>query len=198
MLNVGLFSQADERWGRVNLGTGGGHTLASAGCLVTAVAGMLADTFEVMTDPGRLNRWLCRNGGFVYGNLFVFDSLRQLGIASAVVDCELTPAPIDEVAVMLDAGGAVLAEVDFYPGGTVQRHWVRILRVVTDDCEMHDPWLPPGSGMYSLMARYGHYSWPGPARALFRLAFYQLAKEGAVEFADGAVHDAVQESVCVR
>lgn len=179
------FGQRDEHWGDVPLGTGGGQTLASAGCLVTALSGALAD-MGVDTDPGRLNRQLCREGGFSGGNLLVFSrpaTLYQLSVA--IVDCYSIPAPLTSIANALEARSEVLVLVDFKPGGGVNQHWVRLLDPVESggevvDFRIHDPWL---SGDYNdartwLMARYGHYSWDSPDRAIFRLAIYAREEAG--------------------
>ena len=172
MRSNSAFGQRDPRWSDVPLGTYGGHTLGTAGCLVSVAAGMLVDVVEEEIDPGRLNRWLCRAGGFVNGNLVSFGALEAFGLSGVVIDCYSWAAPMDEVAVVLGECGGVLALVDFIPGGSVNQHWVRILRLDGDDAWMHDPWLPPGVGPYWMMPRYGHYMWDGPARTIFRLAMY--------------------------
>ncbi len=171
-----LFHQDNVRWGDTPLGLSGGCTLGSAGCLCTVAAGMLAAVFGVDTDPGRLNRWLCRNGGFTGGNRLNFGALEKFGLDGTVIDCSRVPAPMDIVIDTLQIGGGVLAKVDFLPGGHLNEHWVRILECSEEDCLIHDPWLPESAGAYFLMARYAHPSWDNPARAIFRLAIY-LADE---------------------
>jgi hypothetical protein len=166
-----VFSQRDPRWADVRLG----HsytTLGGYGCLVCAVASALVD-FGLDTDPARLNRWLARNGGFTGGNLFVFGAVEGLGMAlERLVDCARRPAPVGELAEALEDGAAVVAKVDFHPGGGVNEHWVRVLRFTADDALIVDPWLPPGAGLTWLMPRYAPPGWEGPARAIFRAAVY--------------------------
>ena len=172
-----MFSQNDDRWRDVALGVGGYQTIGSAGCLLCVSASMLKH-FGVDTDPGRLNRWLCRNNGYVGGNRIVFSALVRCADASgvhisvSVIDCMRIPAPMDLVEDTLSADGVVLAKVDFAPGGSIQQHWVQITDVEDDDCLVFDPWLPFG-GPYYLMARYAHYTWDDPERTLFRLALFE-------------------------
>jgi hypothetical protein len=168
-----FFSQRDPRWADVKLGTSGA-TIGGMGCLDTSAASIL-DGFGVQTDPGRLNRWLARNDGFIQGSLFVFAAIEALGVQlEAVIDCSRQPAPMDLVAQALDLGQGVVALVDFRPGGSVNQHWVRILAydAEEEDCRIVDPWMPPGYELYWLMARYAVPAWDDPARAIFRLAMY--------------------------
>lgn len=161
-----MYAQRDPRFSSVPLGTSGGATIGSRGCLITAAARMHS------LDPGTFNRWMCRNGGFVSGNHAVFTKLgEKSGLSCEVVDCSHIAAPMDKVQKVLDSDGYVLAKIDFYPGGGVQEHWVGILKLTGDDALIHDPWLENG-GPYWLMPRYGHYTWNGPGRAIFRLALY--------------------------
>lgn len=169
------FSQRDPRWADIPLGASR-VKIADYGCLITAASSMLVD-FGIDTDPGRLNRWLSRNNGYVDSNLFVFGSLNALVGASLVnvIDCATTPAPIDAIRSTLDQGGAVLALVDFVPGGSVNQHWVRVWAISDDDAFIMDPWLPPGFEDYWLMPRYALAGWSGPERAFFRFALYDRA-----------------------
>lgn len=166
-----MFSQRNELWSPIPLGTYGGHTVGSAGCLMTCCADILTEC-GVDTDPGRLNRYLARNGGYIRGNLLVFSAICGLADLSVeVIDCARQAAPVDRVRETLAGNGFVIAKVDFHPGGAVQQHWVRILEINEEDAIITDPWLTTPR-RYSMMARYGRYDWPGPARAIFRLAFY--------------------------
>lgn len=166
------FSQHNPRWADRRVGTGR-LTLDRTGCLVCAATGVLTEA-DVDTNPGRLNRWLGRHGGFASGNLFVFSAIEPLGVVlDAVVDCSRVPAPMGRVEETLGAGGWVLAKVDFSPWTpVVNQHWVEVLEATDTDCAIADPWLPPGSEEIALMARYARASWPGPARAILRLALY--------------------------
>lgn len=165
------FSQLKEKWAPIPLGLYGGHTIGSAGCLLTCGASILRDC-GIDTDPGRLNRWLCQNGGYIKGNLIVFSAFGELaGLQAHVVDCEKAPAPVSTIQSVLDSGGFVIAKVDFTPGGTIQQHWVRVREIDDEDAKIMDPWLEDDQE-YWMMPRYGLPGWPGPWRAIFRVAMY--------------------------
>lgn len=172
------FSQLHPKWKGIPLGVAGGQTIGSSGCLVTVGASMLFD-FGFDTDPGRLNRWLCRHGGFTGGNRVIFEALEPLGAELVgLVDCARSPAPVDKLAEALEAGQAVVAKVDFYPGGGVQQHWVRVVSITEDDAMVMDPWLPASTDCcYWMMARYGHHTWEGTARAIYRAVIYAQKPE---------------------
>ena len=56
------FWQGDPRWGGCAVGTG--RSMACIGCGVTSISMVLA-YFGKNIDPGSLNQWLIRNGGYV-------------------------------------------------------------------------------------------------------------------------------------
>lgn len=141
---------------------------------------MLEDVADRDMDPGRLNRHLCRSGGYVSGNLMSFGALEAFGLSGVVVDCYDRPAPIDRVEAVLAARGGVLALVDFVPGGSVNQHWVRVLRLVDGDAWLCDPWLPAGTGGYWMMPKYAHHTWADVGRSIFRLAMYVPMVDGNV------------------
>lgn len=178
------FSMEDARWGDLGLGVAGGLTVSQAGCLLCGMAGVL-DSFEVDTDPGRLNRWLSRNNGFTGGNLLVFNAVERLADVRLVkvIDCWSGPAPMEEVEEHVALGRAVLALVDMRPGGSVQQHWVWLLREEGDDWLVMDPWLEPGEEFYYLLARYAAPTWDDVARSVFRLAVYEQAAPALEESA---------------
>ena len=45
------FSQRDNRWSNIELGTGHGYTLGNYGCVLTSVASLLVNCFGKDTDP---------------------------------------------------------------------------------------------------------------------------------------------------
>jgi len=62
LIDVPLFRQGDPRWSRDLLGPTPA-TLGAEGCAVASAAMVLA-SYGIDTDPGRLNRFLQKNGGF--------------------------------------------------------------------------------------------------------------------------------------
>jgi hypothetical protein len=169
------FSQHHPSYADRRVGTGY-QTIEQIGCLLCSATDMLVAS-GVTTNPGHLNRWLARNGGFVSSNLFVFGAVEPLGVRlEAVIDCHAVPAPMDRVEATLEAGGWALAMVDFRPWTpVVDQHWVRLIGSVDgrEDYLIMDPWLPPGAEVFTLMTRYARPSWPAPWRAIFRLALYR-------------------------
>lgn len=171
------FSQRDERWQADILGSGS-ETIGAAGCLITCMASLLSD-FGVPTDPHRLNLWLNSHGGYVKGNLFVFDSVAGLGVDLVdYVDCRLTPAPIDALQDALNAGAAVVVEVDAKPGGPLDRHWVRLVSLSHFSGWIMDPWQLPGGEARSLHD-YLAPDW-ATERGIFAAAVYARNGDGAV------------------
>ena len=67
-----IFAQWDPRWGNIQLGYGGGTSLANIGCLVTSIAiGMSCSGTELTVsnfDPGVLATHLVSNGCFTNGS----------------------------------------------------------------------------------------------------------------------------------
>jgi hypothetical protein len=150
------------------LGTGA-LTIGRAGCLITAMASVLADC-GVDTDPGRLNCWLTANCGYVDDDLFAFVSVAPLGLELSLrLECSARPAPIDVLRDALLGGQYAVLLVDFSPGGAVQPHWVRLLD--TDEWRIMDPWRPPGEEGRTL-ADYYAAGWDA-ARAIMGLALYR-------------------------
>ena len=76
-----LYKQWDQRWGSQPIKY---KTICNYGCLMTSVAMALnarGKTVDGSTvDPGSLNSWLKRNGGYVDDN-FQWDAVRRLGLS---------------------------------------------------------------------------------------------------------------------
>ena len=190
------FSQVSPAYAKIPLGIST-TTIGGYGCLITSMASAMYDWHVTIdgryVDPATLNRWLSRNGGFTSGpgstqeNRFVFGSVALLGVELVkVINCSAQPAPSELIARYLsDPEYAVLAEVDFIPGGARQQHWVRLLPEwanitledqltgISTDVMIMDPWMPPGYNFRWLMPAYALPAWPDPARAIFRLAIYR-------------------------
>ena len=172
-----LVSQRDPRWRDIHLVTCSRRTIGSDGCLLTCGASMLADA-GIDTDPASLNRWMAQRNGYVAGCLVKFHRMgEQANLYCEVIDCRNVPAPVGRIGDTLNAGGYVLLHVDFNPFSTyIDQHWVRALRVVGDDVEILDPWLPDGGPVY-MLPRYARANWD-LARAIFRMALYTPITQG--------------------
>jgi len=194
MVDVVAFSQRDARWADERLGTGE-LSIGQAGCLLAAVAGMLA-SWWVSTDPHRLNEFVLHSYGFMDGNLFVFASVDGLGCRFVeFVECERRPAPIARLAGALNEGCGVAACVDATPGGALEQHWVRILNLTERSGWIVDPWQAPGDEKIDL-SKYLTAGWD-PARGIFAAAIYRrLDARRARAWRSAA--EMWQPRVCVR
>jgi len=160
------YSQLDDTWQRVMLGVSS-TTIGANGCLLCAIASGLTDAGVLIqglpADPPRLSRWLSRNGGFVAPlsqtkerSLFVFDSLRPLGVKLVdYIDARKKAAPLDGLEEALNTEGYFAAiHVDFRPGGSAQQHWVRAVAWYDHDIKVMDPWIKGSTQDAYLMTRY--------------------------------------------
>lgn len=169
MAEVVAYSQRDTRWAGHRLGDGP-QNIGQVGCLVSAVAGLLA-SWDVATDPLRLNTFLQRTYGYADGNRFVFAAVDGLGVRFAeLIRCATTPAPVERLRLALAAGAGVVACVDWQPGAGVQMHWVRLLALTEHGGQIVDPWQWPGQELTDLR-RYLAAGWD-PARGIFAAAIY--------------------------
>ncbi len=75
-LNVPILRQADERWRDDKLGATPA-TLAAEGCAVASAAMVLA-SYGCDTDPGRLNKVLTENEGYVGNGWLVWEKAAEL------------------------------------------------------------------------------------------------------------------------
>jgi len=171
-----LYSQLEPPWRTIPLGKGGNETIGTAGCLLTKMA-TIASLNDFQITPGELNRIACREGYFTGGNRLYFSLLELFGLNVEVIDCFQNPAPVDRIDGALKCGGYALAQVDFVPRTrSIQEHWVRIAYLESsNDYVVDDPWTGRET---SLMARYAHYAWPDPSRAIYRLALYFPSDQG--------------------
>lgn len=74
--NYPLFKQCDSRWGGDRLGSS--STICQVGCLMNSVCSALNGRGKSSMNPGQLNQYLLKNGGY-YGNLFVWGAVSRLG-----------------------------------------------------------------------------------------------------------------------
>jgi hypothetical protein len=134
---------------------------------------MLTD-WDTRIEPGELNDWLNLHHGYVKGNRFVWSSVRTLGASvKGYVACVKTPAPMQRFASALEVGRVVLVMVDWEPGGEVETHWVRLLRVMPGETAIMDPWQPtPELAITTLEKHYCLGGWDA-ALAILRATIYE-------------------------
>ncbi len=62
-----LYKQCGESWSNDRLGTSSKNTICTAGCAMSSVS-MYLQTRGISSNPGSLNAWLTKNGGYVSGD----------------------------------------------------------------------------------------------------------------------------------
>lgn len=119
-----LWSQGDSRWGSRTLGRN--YTIKAAGCAMTATAMAISKISGKTIDPGKLDAYLDKNGGY-YGDGLVWGvAAKSVGLKAAKVGWSLSTIDAN-----LKAGKPVVIGVDYKPGsggganGT--DHWITIV-----------------------------------------------------------------------
>ena len=163
MFNSQPFSQRDPRWSGLQLGFGDSDsTLGRYGCTVTCVA-MLANGYGFNETPASMNdRFKSLGLGVGYTgatrNLIVIGALNQARPGMKYVDrvyCDTVPAPMDRINAELDAGRAILIQLDQSPNPDFQEHWVLLIGRTGGDYLILDPWPVPTQGITSIFKNYG-------------------------------------------
>jgi hypothetical protein len=120
-----LYKQCDSKWGNEHLGTSS-NTICKAGCLMSSVAMALSGCGHNY-NPGTLNTWLKGHGGYVSGDLFVWGSVKSLGLNYIG---KVSNANIES---NLKAGHIVILNV--HKGA----HWVLATSMSGSTIQVHDP-----------------------------------------------------------
>lgn len=143
-LDVPLFRQADERWRSDRLGDTSA-SLAAEGCAVAAAAMVLA-SYGADTDPGRLNRLLTENEGYVGTGWLVWEKAAEVtgDIARKVYEGDPSFRLIDE---NLRRGNPVIVRLRTESGTT---HFVVIAGKEGYDYLTRDPGAGASKGLYPL------------------------------------------------
>jgi len=181
-LDVRWYGQTgDGSWERDNLGTSETLTIRTHGCALTA-ASMVLKYLDIRTNPGRLNRWLLKNGGYADG--WDDSSSAYLGKVRIIWtvpadkldriseyrrrDFHNEPADTELIREYLEKGIPVIAEVRL-PDGTP--HFVVIHGFRKEDFLIRDPLdrkIRRLSDKYNLSDRWGS----GAARNIYGLRIY--------------------------
>jgi GH25 family lysozyme M1 (1,4-beta-N-acetylmuramidase) len=153
-----VYSQRDARWASHPLGTK--STIGAHGCLMTCVA-MVCNKFGHMENPFELNDWLTSHGGYLDGNLFLWDKLTELYPDMKFDGFVYSPNHTQLIAAVT-AGILPIMHVDFDDSTPlIEMHWVLGIGVTTSDVIIADPWtgtMGRLSEMYpKSVIRYGSY-----------------------------------------
>jgi hypothetical protein len=139
---IAAYSQRDSRWADDRLGTSR-YTLGEAGCVVTAFAS-LASQYDPDLTPADVNEWLSENDGYVNGGLTRWAKAGEMVDQLEFVRYHTwrdsgDVADMDVVRRILQEAPAII-QVDFYPGGGLDSHFVLGLEIVDGDLLIMDPW----------------------------------------------------------
>jgi hypothetical protein len=153
-------SQRDPRWINEKLGFDDTVTIGTDGSALVCLS-MLVNGYGYSETPSSMNSKLKDMGsgiGFL-GSLIVWPGLSRAFPRinfHRIIVCRSQPAPLDEIHASLDAGQALLVEIDQSPSPGLQNHWVVLYARDGDDYLMLDPWpQPPDNAPTSLVRRYG-------------------------------------------
>lgn len=154
-------SQRDPRWKDEKLGFDTKVVIGTHGCALACLT-MLVNGYGFNETPSSMNRKLKDMGsgnGFV-GSLIVWAGLTRAfpGILfRRIVVSRDQPASLGPINASLDAGQALVVEVDQSPEPGLQNHWVVLYARQGNDYLMLDPWpQPPDNGPVTLASRFGH------------------------------------------
>ena len=142
--DVPHFAQADRRWGREVL-AGGPTSLAAEGCAVASAAMVLA-SYGAEVDPGTLNRYLKKNGGFTKGGWLYWEKAAEFppGIAEHIYEADGSHFLIDW---NLLRGNPVIVRLR-YPNGIT--HFVVVVGKQGYEYLIRDPGNGFARGLYFL------------------------------------------------
>ena len=127
------FLQTDRRWARDRLGNSS-DSMASDGCLVTAVAMAMAN-LGIDTNPGKLNKDLKKANAFTPNGWLVWSGIEVAseGRAKATYHDSVSPALIRQCM----AGGEYPLVRFYLPNG--RSHWAMIVAEGAQGYRMRDP-----------------------------------------------------------
>ena len=153
-----VYSQRDARWAAHPLGTK--STIGANGCLMTC-ASMVCNHFGHASNPLQLNDWLTSHGGYLDGNLFLWDKLTELYPDMKFDRFVYNPNRTQIIAAVMD-GVLPIMYVDFDDSTPlIEMHWVLGIGVMDGDVIIADPWtgtIGKLSEMYpKSVIRYGSY-----------------------------------------
>ena len=160
LLDIKPLWQNDPRWKDHKLGNSY-YTIGQMGCLITALSG------QFNTTPDQLNDALLKVGGFAGANLYwkaITTVMPNYEYVTAI-DCYYVPAPLHEIDKMLEMKVPPVVQVDLYPGGVMNQHWVQIVGKSGSDYIINDP---INGKQVSFRQTYGD-----PARWIFRIRAYR-------------------------
>ncbi len=118
-----MYRQGDPQWGSRRLGSS--SSLAAAGCAMTATAMAVSKITGKTINPGEMDAWLDRNGGYA-GNALMWGKAAQMGGLGASKQAW----NFNTINKQIDAGRPVVIGVDYKAGSNGGAngtdHWITI------------------------------------------------------------------------
>ncbi|WP_164014593.1 transglycosylase SLT domain-containing protein [Pyxidicoccus trucidator] len=118
-----MYKQGDDQWGSRRLGTG--SSVGAAGCAMTATAMAVSKITGQTINPGEMDAYLDKNGGYS-GNALNWGTAAKMGGLSAAK----SPWNLDTINKQIDAGRPVVVGVDYRAGSNGGAngtdHWITI------------------------------------------------------------------------
>ena len=162
-----LYRQGDPRWGGRTLGRN--YSISSSGCAMTATAMAISKISGRPIDPGQLDSWLDKNGGYAGDALYWDVAARARGLNA------YRPAwSLSTIDANLKAGKPVVIGVDHKAGSAGGAngtdHWITVVGRKTDNAGRvvyvaHDP---ANGGVIYLTASGGRLSGKGAGGRPYR------------------------------
>ncbi|HVG61347.1 MAG TPA: LysM peptidoglycan-binding domain-containing protein [Hyalangium sp.] len=118
-----MYRQGDPQWGSRRLGSS--SSLAAAGCAMTATAMAVSKITGKTINPGEMDAWLDKNGGYS-GNALIWGKAAQMGGLGAAKQ----GWNLNTINKQIDAGRPVVIGVDYKAGSNGGAngtdHWITI------------------------------------------------------------------------
>jgi peptidoglycan hydrolase-like protein with peptidoglycan-binding domain len=154
-----IFRQGDPQWGSRRLGTG--SSLSAAGCAMTSMAMAVSKITGNVINPGEMDQYLDKNGGYV-GNGLVWGKAAQMGGLGA----SKAAFNFDTINKQIDAGRPVVIGVDYKAGSNGGAngtdHWMTVTGRGTQNGKPVYFVNDPATGKQITMQREGNRLVGGP------------------------------------
>ncbi|WP_414640798.1 LysM peptidoglycan-binding domain-containing protein [Archangium sp.] len=131
-----IFKQGDAQWGGRSLGTG--SSISAAGCAMTSTAMAMSKITGKVINPGELDAYLDKNGGYAGNGLIWGQAAKMGGLGASKPGWSM-----DTINKQIDAGRPVVIGVDYKAGSNGGSngtdHWVAVTRREGNTYFANDP-----------------------------------------------------------
>jgi predicted chitinase/murein DD-endopeptidase MepM/ murein hydrolase activator NlpD len=131
-----IFKQGDAQWGGRSLGTG--SSISAAGCAMTSTAMAMSKITGQVINPGELDAYLDKNGGYSGNGLIWGQAAKMAGLGASKPGWSM-----DNINKQIDAGRPVVIGVDYKAGSNGGSngtdHWIAVTRREGNTYFANDP-----------------------------------------------------------